>query len=105
MTKFPPSLAVLEGGETIPPEHLMTDGECKECHADIAASHETSMHHFSSFTNPPYKFSVKETREVVYKRDGNMQASRFCAACHDPVPLFSGRFDDPAYDMDNDPTA
>ena len=105
MTKFPPSLAVLEGSETIPPEHLMTDGECKECHADIAASHETSMHHFSSFTNPPYRFSVKETREVVYKRDGSMQASRFCAACHDPVPLFSGRFDDPSYDMDNDPTA
>ena len=105
MTKFPPSLAVLQGSETIPPEHLMTDGECKECHADIAASHETSMHHFSSFTNPPYKFSVKETREVVYKRDGSMRASRFCAACHDPVPLFSGRFDDPSYDMDNDPTA
>ena len=105
MTKFPPSLAVLQGSETIPPEHLMTDGECKECHADIAASHETSMHRFSSFTNPPYKFSVKETREVVYKRDGSMQASRFCAACHDPVPLFSGRFDDPSYDMDNDPTA
>jgi tetratricopeptide (TPR) repeat protein len=105
VTKFPPSLAVIEGGETIPPEHLMTDGECKECHADIAAGHETSMHRFSSFTNPPYKFSVKETREVVYKRDGSMQASRFCAACHDPVPLFSGRFDDPAYDMDNDPTA
>jgi len=105
MTKFPPSLAVLEGGETILPEHLMTDGECKECHADIAASHETSMHRFSSFTNPAYKFSVKETRDVVYKRDGSMQASRFCAACHDPVPLFSGRFDDPAYDMDNDPTA
>ncbi|MGB7934289.1 MAG: multiheme c-type cytochrome, partial [Gammaproteobacteria bacterium] len=105
MTKFPPSLAVLEGSETIPPEHLMTDEECKECHADIAAGHETSMHRFSSFTNPAYKFSVKETREVVYKRDGSMQASRFCAACHDPVPLFSGRFDDPSYDMDNDPTA
>jgi len=105
MTKFPPSLAVIEGSKTIPPDHLMTDEECKECHADIAASHETSMHHFSSFTNPPYKFSVREIRDVVYKRDGSMQASRFCAACHDPVPLFSGRFDDPAYDMDHDPTA
>jgi len=104
-TTFPPSLAVLKGGDTIPPEHLMTDGECKECHADIAASHETSMHRFSSFTNPAYKASVKETRDVAYKRDGSMRASRFCAACHDPVPLFSGRFDDPAYDMDRDTTA
>ena len=105
ITRFPPSLAVIEGSKTIPPDHLMTDGECKECHADIAASHETSMHRFSSFTNPAYKFSARETREVVYKRDGSMQASRFCAACHDPVSLFSGRFDDPSYDMDNDPTA
>jgi tetratricopeptide (TPR) repeat protein len=105
VTKFPPSLAVIEGGKSIPPEHLMTDRECKECHADIAASHETSMHRFSSFTNSAYKFSVRETRDVVYKRDGNMEASRFCAGCHDPVPLFSGRFDDPAYDMDKDPTA
>lgn len=105
MTKFPPSLAVIEGSETIPPAHLMTDDECKECHGDIAASHEHSMHRFSSFNNPAYRFSVKETRKVVYKRDGSMQASRFCAACHDLVPLFSGRFDDPSYDMDNDPTA
>jgi tetratricopeptide (TPR) repeat protein len=96
---------VIEGGETIPPDHLMTDEDCKVCHAEIAASHATSMHRFSSFTNPAYKFSVRETREVVYQRDGSMQASRFCAGCHDPVPLFSGRFDDPSYDMDNDPTA
>jgi tetratricopeptide (TPR) repeat protein len=105
LTSFPPSLALIKGGETIPPAHLMTDEECRECHAGIAATHQHSMHRFSSFTNPPYRFSVKETREVVYRRDGSMQASRFCAACHDPVPLFSGRFDDPAYDVDNDPTS
>ncbi len=105
MAKFPPSLAVIVGSETIPPSHMMTDEECKECHGDIAASHEHSVHRFSSFNNPAYNFSVKETREVVHKRDGSVQASRFCAGCHDPVPLFSGRFDDPSYDMDNDPTA
>jgi len=40
----------------------------------------------------------------VLKRDGNLQATRFCAACHDPVPLFSGRFDDPKIDLATDPT-
>jgi tetratricopeptide (TPR) repeat protein len=104
IAQFPPSLAVIEGSKTIPPAHLMTDEECKECHGEIASSHEHSMHRFSSFNNPAYNFSVKETREVVYKRDGNMHASRFCAGCHDPVPLFSGRFDDPAFDLDNDST-
>ena len=32
------------------------------------------------------------------KRDGNVKGARFCAGCHDPVPFFSGAFDDPIYD-------
>jgi tetratricopeptide (TPR) repeat protein len=102
--RFLPSLAVLSGSDSIPPEHLMTDDDCAVCHEDITRTHEQSMHRFSSFNNPAYKFSVEETRKVVLERDGNMQAARFCAACHDQVPLFSGRFDDPDYDTDNDPT-
>ncbi|MEN8108765.1 MAG: multiheme c-type cytochrome [Pseudomonadota bacterium] len=102
---FEPSLAQLAAPDYLPPAHLMTDDACADCHADINASHEHSMHRFSSFNNPAYTFSVEETREVVYRRDGNMHSARFCAACHDPVPLFSGRFDDPAFDTVNDPTA
>ncbi|MGD8631467.1 MAG: multiheme c-type cytochrome, partial [Gammaproteobacteria bacterium] len=105
LTTFPPSLAVLSGSATIPAEHLMTDAVCKECHADIASQHEYSMHRFSSFNNPAYTFSVQEAREVLLQRDGTVQATRFCAACHDTVPLFSGRFDDPAYDVEHDPGA
>jgi tetratricopeptide (TPR) repeat protein len=54
--------------------------------------------------NPAYAFSVQEAREVILKRDGNVQATRFCAACHDPVPLFSGHFDDASLDLAKDPT-
>ncbi len=61
------------------------------------------MHRFSSFNNPAYKFSVEETRKVVLQRDGTVQAARFCAACHDQVPLFSGQFDDPDYDTEAKP--
>ena len=39
------------------------------------------------------------------QRDGNVNASRFCAGCHDVVPFFSGKFNDPDYDMLADPTA
>jgi tetratricopeptide (TPR) repeat protein len=102
---FSPSLAIIEGGESIPPEHLMTDAACAKCHAEIAKTHEQSMHRFSSFNNPAYRFSVEEAREVVLQRDGTLQASRFCAACHDQVPLFSGQFDDPDYDTEHNPTA
>jgi tetratricopeptide (TPR) repeat protein len=105
LTTFPPSLAVLSGSATIPAEHLMTDAVCRECHEDIARQHEYSMHRFSSFNNPAYAFSVQEAREVLLQRDGTVQATRFCAACHDTVPLFSGRFDDPDFDAENDPGA
>jgi len=102
--QYLPSLAILQGSETIPPEHLMTDEVCAECHPDIAKTHAQSMHRFSSFNNPAYRFSVEETRRVVMQRDGTMQAARFCAACHDQVPLFSGQFDDPNYDTEHNPT-
>jgi tetratricopeptide (TPR) repeat protein len=102
---FPPSMAILQGSESIPPEHLMTDDACANCHPDIVKTHEQSMHRFSSFNNPAYKFSVEEAREVVLQRDGTLQASRFCAACHDQVPLLSGQFDDPDYDTVRNPTA
>ena len=105
MAAFPPSLAIIEGSDSIPAEHLMTDAACAKCHVDIAKTHEQSMHRFSSFNNPAYKFSVEEAREVLLQRDGTLHASRFCAACHDQVPLFSGQFDDPDYDTEHNPTA
>jgi tetratricopeptide (TPR) repeat protein len=101
---YPPSLAIVQGRDAIPPEHLMTDDACANCHPDIAKTHEQSMHRFSSFNNPAYRFSVEETRKVVLQRDGTVQAARFCAACHDQVPLFSGQFDDPDYDTERNPT-
>jgi tetratricopeptide (TPR) repeat protein len=103
--QFSPSLAVLQGSATIPPEHLMTDEACAECHPDIAKTHAQSMHRFSSFNNPAYRFSVEETRKVVLQRDGTVQAANFCAACHDQVPLFSAQFAEPDYDTEHNPTA
>src|SRR4029453_3625900 len=62
-------------------------------------------HHFSSFNNKPYLFSVRETRKVALARDGNVKAARWGAGCHDTVPFFSGAFDDPKFDDVNHPTA
>ncbi|RMH15654.1 MAG: tetratricopeptide repeat protein [Acidobacteria bacterium] len=102
---FFPSLARTASGDFIPARVLQNDGYCQECHQDSHRSWSASVHRFSSFNNPPYRFSVDETRRVAFERDGDVQASRFCAGCHDPVPFFSGRFDDPSFDMDDDPTA
>ena len=102
---FEPSLARTASGNFIPARSLMNDAYCEKCHADVHAQWSDSVHRFSSFNNPPYFASVNETREVSLERDHNVQASRWCAGCHDPVPFFSGAFDDPQFDSVNHPTA
>ncbi len=98
---FEPSLARTTDGNFIPARALMNDEYCKKCHADIFKGWFHSAHRFSSFNNPAYLASVRETREVSLKRDGSVKASRWCAGCHDPVPFFSGAFDDPEFDVVN----
>jgi tetratricopeptide (TPR) repeat protein len=102
---FKPSLARTASGKFIPADTLMMDDYCKKCHADVHSRWEDSVHHISSFNNAAYLASVKETRAVALKRDGTVQASRWCAGCHDPVPFYSGAFDDPNYDLLSHKTA
>ncbi|HEX5244531.1 MAG TPA: multiheme c-type cytochrome [Tepidisphaeraceae bacterium] len=102
---FEPSLARTASGKFISASTLMTNQYCLECHKDAYQGWFHSAHHFSSFNNPAYLFSVRETRMVALKRDGNVKAARWCAGCHDPVPFFSGAFDHPDYDDVHDPTS
>ncbi len=93
--KFYPALSKTANDAYIPASVLNDSDFCQECHQDAHAGWENSVHHLSSFNNPAYTFAVNNTREFLLKRDGNVKAARFCAACHDPVILFSGQFDDP----------
>ncbi len=102
---FEPSLARTASGNFIPARTLMMDRYCLNCHADAFNGWFHSAHRFSSFNNQPYLFSVRETRQVALKRDGNVKAARWCAGCHDVVPFFSGAFDDPNFDDVNHPTS
>jgi len=102
---FEPSLARTASGNFIPARTLMMDDYCKRCHGDVHAGWEQSAHHFSSFNNPAYLVSVRETRHVAMQRTGSVKSSRWCAGCHDPVPFFSGAFDDPDFDDVHHPTA
>ena len=105
---FEPSLAKTADGGFIPASNLMSNGYCLECHADVVHSWAHSAHAASSFNNPFYAASVRETRQRAFEREGSVQDARFCAGCHDPVPFFSGAFedpkwDDPAFDAAGDP--
>ena len=102
---FEPSLARTATGNFIPASTMQMNEYCMQCHKDTYDNWFHSVHHFSSFNNKPYLFSVKETREVALKRDGSVQAARWCAGCHDPVPFFSGAFDDPHFDLEKHPTS
>ena len=102
---FLPSMARTASGNFIPARTLMMDNYCLNCHQDAYNGWFHSAHHFSSFNNQPYLFSVRETRRVALKRDGNLKAARWCAGCHDVVPFFSGAFDDPKFDDVNHPTS
>src|SRR6266404_5061009 len=102
---FEPSLARTATGNFIPARTLMMDSYCLNCHQDAYNGWFHSAHHFSSFNNKPYLFSVRETRRVSLKRDGSVKASRWCAGCHDVVPFFSGAFDDSNFDDVNHPTS
>jgi tetratricopeptide (TPR) repeat protein len=102
---FFPSLARTATGDFIPAETLMMDAYCAECHTQAHADWSLSAHRFASFSNPAYLAAVRETRDVAFERDGDVQASRFCAGCHDLVPFFSGAFDDPGFDDVSHPTA
>jgi hypothetical protein len=102
---FTPSSTRTGDGRTVSAGTLMMDSYCLRCHQDAYKSWFHSAHHYSSFNNPPYLASVRETRAVAVSRDGNTQAVKWCAGCHDPVPLLSGALDDPHYDDVNHPTA
>src|SRR5436305_2958720 len=102
---FEPSLARTATGNFIPARTLMMDDYCRKCHEDAYQGWFHSARHFSSFSNKPYLFSGRETRQVALRRDGNVKAARWCAGCHDVVSFFSGAFDDPQFDDVHHPTA
>ncbi len=71
---------------------------CLECHEDTYHRWAQSVHAMSSFNNPAYAFSVRETRRRALEREQSNADARFCAGCHDPVPLLAGLIDDPRFD-------
>ncbi len=101
---FTPSFIRTANNQLISSDKLVNDDYCKSCHQDIHQQWLYSAHKFSSFNNPAYLFSIQQTEQALIKRDGHANAIKFCAGCHDPVPLLEGQFDNPDFDKATHPT-
>ena len=98
--KFFPSSAQTKDGGNIPSEYFMKSDACERCHADIYKQWDSSMHHFSSFNNQWYRKSIEYMQEVA-----GVRSSKWCAGCHDPALLYSGKMDTPIKQIVNRPEA
>ncbi len=87
---FFPSAAQTASGGTVPSDFFLESAACGECHRDVYDQWQSSMHHFSSFNNQFYRKSIEYMQETA-----GVQASKWCAGCHDHAMLFNGMFDEP----------
>ena len=97
---FFPSSAETATGKTVPQDYFLDSSACQQCHADIYREWESSAHHFSSFNNQWYR------QAIVYMQDvDGVQASKWCAGCHDAALFFPGNFNTPIKDRIHTPEA
>lgn len=91
---FFPSAAQTNTGDYIPSDFFLDSKLCGDCHKDIYAQWNESMHHFSSFNNQFYRKSIEYMQETA-----GVEASKWCAGCHDHAMFFNGRFENPVKDQ------
>jgi hypothetical protein len=84
---FSPSNARTTTGNVIPASLLVGSASCgaSKCHSTIYEEWAPSAHHYSA-SDPFY-----QTIKANYIRDRGAGSPRYCAGCHEPVPLVSGQ--------------
>ena len=97
---FFPSASQTNTGGYIPSDFFLDSKLCGECHKDVYEQWNESMHHFSSFNNQFYRKSIEYMQETA-----GIEASKWCAGCHDHAMFFNGRFEEPAIGQIDTPEA
>lgn len=100
---FFPSSVETADGEFIPSEFFMNSARCGEagCHPDVYEQWLGSAHRFSSFNNQWYRSSITYMQEM----QDDIEPSKWCAGCHDPAVLLSGKWTKPMVDQMDMPEA
>ena len=81
---YGPSLTQVQGHGG-PIDFRQAPAACASCHEEQTRDWQQSMHAFSSFNNPFYRFNFDN-----YVDEKGLDKGPFCAGCHDPAPLLSG---------------
>jgi hypothetical protein len=97
---FFPSSSQVAGKRKIPSKFFMESDACERCHQDIFKQWNSSAHHFSSFNNQWYRKSIEYMQDVQ-----GTKPSKWCAGCHDPAVLYSGKMDIPIKQIVHTPEA
>ena len=97
---FFPSASQTVTGRKIPSDFFLESAACGECHKDVYEQWQSSMHRFSSFNNQFYRKSIEYMQETA-----GVEASKWCAGCHDHAMLFNGMFEEPVQGQLDTPEA
>ncbi len=97
---FFPSASQTNTGGYIPSDFFLDSQVCGECHKDVYEQWKGSMHHFSSFNNQFYRKAIEYMQDA-----GGLEASKWCAGCHDHAMLFNGMFEKPVAGQIDTPEA
>ena len=99
---FFPSAAETAHKGYIPAKFFLDSESCGRsgCHPDIYTQWRSSAHRFSSFNNQWYRKSVEYLQEVA-----GLQTPKWCAGCHDPALLFTGKMEQPVAKFIHTPEA
>jgi tetratricopeptide (TPR) repeat protein len=111
---FAPSAASTSTRKIISSQSLLNAASCGRpgCHPDIYQQWQSSAHHYSSLNNPWYRKSVENflgNSNAAQADTGAAAAknnpAKWCAGCHDPALLVSGKFELPLQEAAKIPEA
>jgi len=85
---FAPSQVKVAGDGFVHPDLLGNSAACAACHQEIYKQWSESMHRHSA-TDPHVAVGIR-----WFERENGVAAGRFCAGCHNPIPLLAGQIDE-----------
>ncbi len=84
---FVPSNAMTSSKTVMDPQRLANSKSCKTCHPQIYREWKASAHHWSSSD-----IAYRAVSNLLAKEKGSWSTNRYCAGCHAPADLLSGKY-------------